>query len=93
MSATSRTAVPCCHCGRRMRPVARGLCSLCHRTLSIRRRYAPGNVARRGSGQVGTGAEPQPTREPPGSAGKLLALAARAERGERLFTAGDAVLA
>jgi hypothetical protein len=86
-------AMLCRHCqgARVSRP--RGLCWTCFYTPSIRNRYRP--QSRRGLGLKPRGARPlpdSPTGALPGSAEKVLVLAARARRGQTLWHPEDARL-
>lgn len=70
----------------------RGLCWKCYNTPAVRGLY----LSRCGKRGVGHGfkgkVEPVPVCEAPGSDGKIEAMAARAERGESLFSDADTFL-
>jgi hypothetical protein len=89
----ARRPALCLRCGRRPPNRPRGLCWTCYFRSGDRLRYGGHSeftpwVHRRdpGSGQR----LPEPTDAPPGSPGKVEALAARAAAGEGLWSRGDA---
>src|SRR4051812_36059958 len=88
--------ITCRHCGERKKARARGLCSLCHRRLNVRRQFGPVSVY--GNRMTATEPEPGkpslplppcPTDAMPGSAEKIAVLKWRMEKGYLLWHPGD----
>lgn len=78
----------CRHCGAAFVCRPRGLCTGCFNAPGVRQLYPSGNPW---SARPGAGAEPpEPTDWPPGSEGKIEAMAARHEAGYAVTHPADA---
>src|SRR5262245_56129783 len=81
--------IKCLHCRNRSGTRARGLCSQCFLTPTIRKLYPLLERPRDTTARVTGANEPEPTDAEPGSPAKLEVLIRRVENNERLWHEDD----